>query len=159
MIYRGATIAKTSKTTVLPTFLGFSFKWLSITIGLAWVVIKVLRTLNKITFIFFVGKQGLAGAAERMRNLVSQELDVVVSVKEAKKSREQLLKDRTLLSKQLTDLRRKQRVTMTNTEREEMMTKIKDLEDELAMQNVQISELQKQIMDADAQENDNQGSR
>ena len=69
------------------------------------------------------------------------------------------LKDRTLLSKQLTDLRRKQRVTMTNTEREDMMTKIKDLEDELAMQNVQISELQKQIMDADAQENDNQGSR
>ncbi len=48
---------------------------------------------------------------------------------------------------------------MTNTEREDMMTKIKDLEDELAMQNVQISELQKQIMDADAQENDNQGSR
>ena len=45
---------------------------------------------------------GLAGAAERMRNLVSQELDVVVSVKEAKKSREQLLKDRTTLSKQLT---------------------------------------------------------
>ena len=112
-----------------------------------------------INLFFYAGKQGLAGAAERMRNLVSQELDVVVSVKEAKKSREQLLKDRTLLSKQLTDLRRKQRVTMTNTEREEMMTKIKDLEDELAMQNVQISELQKQIMDADAQENDNQGSR
>ena len=107
----------------------------------------------------FIGKQGLAGAAERMRNLVSQELDVVVSVKEAKKSREQLLKDRTLISKQLTDLRRKQRVTMTNTEREEMTTKIKNLEDELAMQNVQISELQKQILDADAQENDNQGSR
>merc|ERR1719225_635208 len=105
-----------------------------------------------------MGKQGLAGAAERMRNLVSQELDVVVSVKEAKKSREQLLKDRTTLSKQLTDLRRKQRVTMTNTEREEMMTKIKDLEDELAMQNVQISELQKQIMDADSQDNENQGA-
>ena len=100
------------------------------------------------------GKQGLAGAAERMRNLVSQELDVVVSVKEAKKSREQLLKDRTTLSKQLADMKRKQRVTMTNTEREQMSKKIRELEDELAMQNIQISELQKQIMDADAsQEN------
>ena len=56
-----------------------------------------------------------------------------------------------------TDLRRQQRVTMTNTEREEMAKKIKDLEDELAMQNVQISELQKQIMDADSQDNENQG--
>ena len=46
---------------------------------------------------------------------------------------------------------------MTNTEREEMAKKIKDLEDELAMQNVQISELQKQIMDADSQDNENQG--
>ena len=101
----------------------------------------------------------MAGAAERMRNLVSQELDVVVSVKEAKKSREQLLKDRTTLSKQLTDLRRQQRMTMTNKEREEMAKKTKDLEDELAMQNVHISELQKQILTADTQDNDHQGSR
>ena len=48
---------------------------------------------------------------------------------------------------------------MTNTEREEMAKKIKDLEDELAMQNVQISELQKQIMDADSQDNENQGKK
>ena len=104
-------------------------------------------------------QQGLAGAAERMRNLVSQELDVVVSVKEAKKSREQLLKDRTTLSKQLTDLRRQQRMTMTNKEREEMAKKTKDLEDELAMQNVHISELQKQILTADTQDNEHPGSR
>ena len=84
-----------------------------------------------------------------MRNLVSQELDVVVSVKEAKKSREQLLKDRTTLSKQLADFKRRTRTTMTNTEREEMAKKIRELEDELALQNVQISELQKQIMDVD----------
>ena len=38
---------------------------------------------------------------------------------------------------------------MTNTEREEMAKKIRELEDELALQNVQISELQKQIMDVD----------
>ena len=110
-----------------------------------------------IIFLFFrtVGKQGLAGAAERMRNLVSQELDVVVSVKEAKQSREQLIKDRTTLNKQLTDLKRKQRVTMTNAEREEMSKKIAELEEDMALRNAQISELQKQIMDADANDNEN----
>ena len=46
---------------------------------------------------------------------------------------------------------------MTNTEREEMAKKVKEREDQLAMQNVQISELQKQIMDADSQD-ENQGA-
>ena len=106
--------------------------------------------------IYFLGKQGLAGAAERMRNLVSQELDVVVSVKEAKLSREQLLKDRTTMSKQLADMKRKQRVTMTSTEREEMNKKITELEEEMTLRNAQISELQKQIYDIDAtNEHDN----
>ena len=106
--------------------------------------------------IIFLGKQGLAGAAERMRNLVSQELDVVVSVKEAKLSREQLLKDRTTMSKQLADMKRKQRVTMTSTEREEMNKKITELEEEMTLRNAQISELQKQIYDIDStNEHDN----
>ena len=106
--------------------------------------------------IYFLGKQGLAGAAERMRNLVSQELDVVVSVKEAKLSREQLLKDRTTMSKQLADMKRKQRVTMTSTEREEMNKKITELEEEMTLRNAQISELQKQIYDIDStNEHDN----
>ena len=105
---------------------------------------------------YFLGKQGLAGAAERMRNLVSQELDVVVSVKEAKLSREQLLKDRTTMSKQLADMKRKQRVTMTSTEREEMNKKITELEEEMTLRNAQISELQKQIYDIDStNEHDN----
>ena len=95
---------------------------------------------------FFTGKQGLAGAAERMRNLVSQELDVVVSVKEAKQSREQLIKDRTVMGKELAELKRKQRVTMTNTEREQMSKRISELEDEMKLRNTQISDLQNQLM-------------
>ena len=94
----------------------------------------------------FSGKQGLAGAAERMRNLVSQELDVVVSVKEAKQSREQLIKDRTVMGKELAELKRKQRVTMTNTEREQMSKRISELEDEMTLRNTQISDLQNQLM-------------
>lgn len=86
---------------------------------------------------------------------MSQELDVVVSVKEAKQSREQLIKDRTTLNKQLTDLKRKQRVTMTNAEREEMSKKIAELEEDMALRNAQINELQKQIMDADSNDNEN----
>ena len=79
-------------------------------------------------FITFSGKHGLAGAAERMRNLVSQELDVVVSLKEAKQSCEQLLNDRKTLNKELADLKKKQRYTMTNDERAEMQSKIENLE-------------------------------
>ena len=93
-----------------------------------------------------VGKHGLAGAAERMRNLVSQELDVVVSVKEAQQSKEQLLSDRKTLTKQLADLKKQSRNTMTNAEREEMGQSIKELQDELDLRNAQIQDLQKQIM-------------
>merc|ERR1719242_1481226 len=93
-----------------------------------------------------LGKQGLAGAAERMRNLVSQELDVVVSVKEAKQSREQLIKDRTVMGKELAELKRKQRVTMTNIEREQMSKRISELEDKMTLRNTQISDLQNQLM-------------
>ena len=100
------------------------------------------------------GKQGLAGAAERMRNLVSQELDVVVSLKEAKQSCDQLLNDRKTLNKELADLKKKQRYTMTNDERAEMQSKIENLEGELTMRNVQIGQLQSQIVDADTTDNE-----
>jgi kinesin family protein 4/21/27 len=97
---------------------------------------------------------GLAGAAERMRNLVSQELEVVVSVKEAKQSREQLVTDRGMLTKQLADIKNQTRMTMTNSEREELHQRKEELEELLSLRKVQISELQKQIMDADASNND-----
>lgn len=110
------------------------------------------------TLLNFSGKQGLAGAAERMRNLVSQELDVVVSVKEAQQSREQLLKDRITLTKELNEIKNKQRLTMTNSERDEMHARMKELEEELAIRNAQIGELQKQIMNADDSTEQHHGS-
>ena len=89
-----------------------------------------------------------------MRNLVSQELDVVVSIKEAKQSCEQLQNDRKTLTKQLSDMKKKTRFTMTNDERAEMQSKIEQLEGELTMRNVQIGQLQSQILDADTTDNE-----
>ena len=109
---------------------------------------------SKLLYFHISGKQGLAGAAERMRNLVSQELDVVVSLKEAKQSCDQLLNDRKTLNKELADLKKKQRYTMTNDERAEMQSKIENLEGELTMRNVQIGQLQSQILDADTTDNE-----
>ncbi len=96
-----------------------------------------------------VGRHGLAGAAERMRNLVSQELDLVVSVKEAQQSKEQLLNDRKTLTKQMADLKKQSRQTMTNAERDEIGQSIKDLQEELDLRNAQIQDLQKQIVVVD----------
>lgn len=118
-------------------------------------VAKIQIFFQKLLYNFDIsGKQGLAGAAERMRNLVSQELDVVVSLKEAKQSCDQLLNDRKTLNKELADLKKKQRYTMTNDERAEMQSKIENLEGELTMRNVQIGQLQSQIVDADTTDNE-----
>jgi len=54
---------------------------------------------------------------------VIQELDMVVSVKEATQSRLQLLEDRKMLMKQLNDLKKKSRMTMVNTERDDLQQK------------------------------------
>jgi hypothetical protein len=49
---------------------------------------------------------------------------MVVSVKEATQSRLQLVEDRKTLMKQLNDLKKKSRVTMVNTEREDLQQKM-----------------------------------
>ncbi len=48
---------------------------------------------------------------------------MVVSVKEATQSRLQLLEDRKTLMKQLNDLKKKSRMTMVNTERDDLQQK------------------------------------
>ena len=93
------------------------------------------------------GKQGLAGAAERMKNLVNHELDVVVTIKDATKNREQLLEDRKLLTKKLNDIAKQSRQTLVGSEREDMEQKRKSLKAELDMANNEIQHLQKQIME------------
>ena len=94
------------------------------------------------------GKTGLLGAAERVKTLVNHEIDVATSVKDAIQSREQLMKDRAELSKQLNDLRSKTRVTLLASERHQVDKEKKKLQSELDLRNTEIANLQKQIMDA-----------
>ena len=92
------------------------------------------------------GKQGLAGAAERIRDMVNQELDIVASIKDATQSRENLLEDRKDLTKQLHDIQKKARQTLTNAERNEMDNKRKQIQAELSARTLEIQSLQKQIL-------------
>lgn len=52
---------------------------------------------------------------------------MAISVKEATASRQQLLKDRATLQKQIDDLRKKSRLTLGSTERVELVKKMKGL--------------------------------
>jgi len=103
------------------------------------------------------GKSGLLGAAERVKTMVNHELDVAASLKDAIRSREQLMKDRAELSKQLTDLRSQSRLTMMASDRTKMDAKRKELQSELDMRNKEIANLQKQIMDVKAGTDESSG--
>ena len=92
------------------------------------------------------GKQGLAGAVERIRELVNHELDVVVTIKDATKSKENLLEDRIELTKQLNEIQKKLRLTMAPSERNDMDNKRKQIQEELSARTLEIQNLQKQIM-------------
>ena len=87
-----------------------------------------------------------AGAGERVRGWVKTEMDVVVSAKEAEQARQQLIKERKTLAEEIQKLKDECRRTMTHQEMEETSTKQTDLQEQLDMRNLQISELQKEIM-------------
>jgi len=89
---------------------------------------------------------GLTGAGERVRGWVKTEMDVVVSAKEAEQARQQLIKERKTLAEEIQKLKVECRRTMTHQEMEETSTKQTDLQEQLDMRNLQISELQKEIM-------------
>merc|ERR1719158_1688953 len=89
---------------------------------------------------------GLTGAGERVRGWVKTEMDVVVSAKEAEQAREQLIKERKTLAEEIQKLKVESRRTMTSQEMEETSSKQTDLQEQLDMRNLQISELQKEIM-------------
>jgi len=88
----------------------------------------------------------LIGSGDRVRGWVSSELDVVVSVKEALKSKEQLIKDRKEMNLELQKMKQATRRTMTQEERKESGEKITELQSSLDLRNAQISELQQQIL-------------
>jgi len=89
---------------------------------------------------------GLTGAGERVRGWISSEVDVIVSVKEAEMSKEQLIKERKEMSEELNKLKLELRRTLSDQERNEVQMKRDELQGELDMRNAQISDLQQQIL-------------
>merc|ERR1719220_1979353 len=88
----------------------------------------------------------LTGAGERVRGWISSEVDVIVSVKEAEMSKEQLIKERKEMSEELNKLKLELRRTLSDQERDEVQMKRDELQGELDMRNAQISDLQQQIL-------------
>ena len=89
---------------------------------------------------------GLSGAGERVRGWISSEVDVIVSVKEAEMSKEQLIKERKVMSEELNKLKQELRRTLSDQERDDVQVKRGELQSELDMRNAQISNLQQQIL-------------
>ena len=89
---------------------------------------------------------GLAGSGERVRGWISSEVDVVVSVKEAEMSKEQLIKERKSMTEEMTKLKTELRKTLSEQERNTIQVKRDELQSELDMRNAQISDLQQQIL-------------
>ena len=100
----------------------------------------------------------MTGAGDRVRGWVKTEMDVVVSAKEAEQARQQLIKERKTLAEEMQKLKVESRRTMNSQEMEETSSKQTDLQEQLDMRNLQISELQKEIMLAE-QDKEKSGDR
>jgi len=88
----------------------------------------------------------LSGSGERVRGWISSEVDVIVSVKEAEMSKEQLIKERKSMNEELNKLKSELRRTLSEQERNDVQVKRDELQSELDMRNAQISDLQQQIL-------------
>merc|ERR1712029_464399 len=97
-------------------------------------------------------KPGLKGAAERIRSMVNHEIDVEITVKEAVQSREMLITNRAELTKEMTKLKSQSRLTMNATDRSRIESRRKELQSELEAANTEIASLQRQIMEANKEE-------
>jgi kinesin family protein 4/21/27 len=95
-------------------------------------------------------KPSLAGAGERIRGWINEELEVVSGVRAAEHSRDLLINDRKLLGKQLEDMKRKMRETMGGQEMEDVQNKMEELTRDLELRSAQIDNLQKQISDLES---------
>merc|ERR1719474_504556 len=89
---------------------------------------------------------GLSGSGDRVRGWISSEVDVVVSVKEAEMSKEQLIRERKIMSEEMDKLKQELRKTLSEQERNDVQVKRDELQSELDMRNAQISDLQQQIL-------------
>ncbi|KAJ8028309.1 Chromosome-associated kinesin KIF4 [Holothuria leucospilota] len=109
------------------------------------------------------GVHRLEGMGKRIKTLLERELDVLVGVNEAKRHLASLLADRKTISQELLDLKEQQEAEPPNKKRAtpekslatfntETQRKIQTLQQELDMRNVQITDLQQKIMDANQDE-------
>ena len=78
--------------------------------------------------------------------MVNHELDVAISMKDATQSINNLMEDRTILMKQLIEIQKKQRQTMTQNERNEVDHRRKQIQADINGRNLEIQNLQKQVM-------------
>lgn len=88
---------------------------------------------------------------EEIKTLVSQEIAVMINTTDAKYSLEKLKKDRALLSQNLSELEQ----LYKNNSSKQIKDQIKDLGDYIELRNVQISELQQKIIEADEENRKN----
>jgi chromosome segregation ATPase len=87
-------------------------------------------------------------------------LDVVVSAKEAEKSKDQLILDRKELTAELSKLKTSMRRTQSQEERQMAEKRMEELQQELDLRNAQLADLQQQILSFNEdKEKDKSGDR
>ncbi|XP_068103733.1 chromosome-associated kinesin KIF4A [Hyperolius riggenbachi] len=113
--------------------------------------------------------KGMEGAATRVKNWLSNEVEVLVSTEEAQRHLNDLLEDRKILAQDIAQLKQKseageripakiRRRTYTvaeleSLEEEASVTKqIQSLETEMELRSAQIADLQQKLLDADSEE-------
>ncbi|XP_069749139.1 kinesin family member 4 isoform X2 [Narcine bancroftii] len=113
--------------------------------------------------------RGMEGAASRVKNWLANELEVLVSIEEARHHLNSLLDDRKVLAQELAFLKEKKEANlpppklrrrtfsltdlMKNTEPDPSINKqIESVETEIELRSAQIADLQQKLMDADNEE-------
>ncbi|XP_022086353.1 chromosome-associated kinesin KIF4A-like [Acanthaster planci] len=107
-------------------------------------------------------EKNMVGVAKRIKSWLDHELEVMVSVNEAKRHLGSLLNDRKVLSQQLHTLQQENEEPpqkkfaspskAVDIHNQDTGKRIKNLQDELELRNAQISDLQQKIVDADQDE-------
>ncbi|XP_038063245.1 chromosome-associated kinesin KIF4A-like [Patiria miniata] len=107
--------------------------------------------------------KNMVGAAKRIKSWLDHELEVMVSVNEAKRHLGSLLADRKILSQQLHQLQQENEdqppqkkfaspTKAVSVHDRDADKRIRELKGELELRNAQISDLQQKIVDADQEE-------
>ncbi|KAK7793169.1 hypothetical protein R5R35_012826 [Gryllus longicercus] len=97
-------------------------------------------------------RRGNMSSAMKVQTWLAQELEIIYSIMYAERTLEQLMEDRAVLTEQVTALKKSLDSGKLVEEENEVEEEIKQLEENVAARNAQISDLQQKILDSD-QEN------